>query len=155
MWCLLHTFDVLLFLSVYQQISNFNATHAFRDRKSGVGEGRDWILDFFIVVYFLLHSWIVILIILFCLTSYYNFNKFSALKTILYPPFLISTGKQIAGEYAGLTGARLDGAEMLACGLATHFVPSSVCTYYYNYGFFLTISVFRNYMPKLGHRNVY
>ncbi|KAF3650566.1 3-hydroxyisobutyryl-CoA hydrolase 1 [Capsicum annuum] len=28
------------------------------------------------------------------------------------------------GEYAGLTGARLDGAEMLACGLATHFVPS-------------------------------
>ncbi|KAG4938576.1 hypothetical protein JHK84_044825 [Glycine max] len=29
------------------------------------------------------------------------------------------------GEYAGLTGARLDGAEMLACGLATHFVPSS------------------------------
>lgn len=152
----MHTFDVLLFLSVYQQISNFNATHAFRDRKSGVGEGRDWILDFFIVVYFLLHSWIVILIILFCLTSsYYNFNKFSALKTILYPPFLISTGKQIAGEYAGLTGARLDGAEMLACGLATHFVPSSVCTYYYNYGFFLTISVFRNYMPKLDHRNVY
>ncbi|KAM3357711.1 3-hydroxyisobutyryl-CoA hydrolase 1 [Capsicum galapagoense] len=28
------------------------------------------------------------------------------------------------GEYAGLTGARLDGAELLACGLATHFVPS-------------------------------
>ncbi|MCO5594080.1 hypothetical protein L7F22_048101 [Adiantum nelumboides] len=28
------------------------------------------------------------------------------------------------GEYAGLTGARLDGAEMLACGLATHYVPS-------------------------------
>ncbi|PHT39854.1 3-hydroxyisobutyryl-CoA hydrolase 1 [Capsicum baccatum] len=28
------------------------------------------------------------------------------------------------GEYAGLTGARLDGAEMLACGLATHFVSS-------------------------------
>ncbi|KAL3739085.1 hypothetical protein ACJRO7_020477 [Eucalyptus globulus] len=28
------------------------------------------------------------------------------------------------GEYLGLTGARLDGAEMLACGLATHFVPS-------------------------------
>ncbi|XP_049389250.1 3-hydroxyisobutyryl-CoA hydrolase 1-like [Solanum stenotomum] len=27
-------------------------------------------------------------------------------------------------EYAGLTGARFDGAEMLACGLATHFVPS-------------------------------
>nr|XP_011469583.1 PREDICTED: 3-hydroxyisobutyryl-CoA hydrolase 1-like isoform X2 [Fragaria vesca subsp. vesca] len=29
------------------------------------------------------------------------------------------------GEYVGLTGARLDGAEMLACGLATHFVPST------------------------------
>jgi 3-hydroxyisobutyryl-CoA hydrolase len=26
------------------------------------------------------------------------------------------------GEYVGLAGARLDGAEMLACGLATHFV---------------------------------
>ncbi|KAH0979972.1 hypothetical protein GBA52_007149 [Prunus armeniaca] len=29
------------------------------------------------------------------------------------------------GENLGLTGARLDGAEMLACGLATHFVPSA------------------------------
>ncbi|KAI5647599.1 hypothetical protein M9H77_33604 [Catharanthus roseus] len=28
------------------------------------------------------------------------------------------------GEYVGLTGTRLDGAEMLACGLATHYVPS-------------------------------
>ncbi|KAH7536820.1 hypothetical protein FEM48_Zijuj03G0026900 [Ziziphus jujuba var. spinosa] len=28
------------------------------------------------------------------------------------------------GEYIGLTGARMKGAEMLACGLATHFVPS-------------------------------
>ncbi|KDP34952.1 hypothetical protein JCGZ_09240 [Jatropha curcas] len=28
------------------------------------------------------------------------------------------------GEYLGLTGARVDGAEMLACGLATHFVFS-------------------------------
>ncbi|XP_020881302.1 3-hydroxyisobutyryl-CoA hydrolase 1 isoform X1 [Arabidopsis lyrata subsp. lyrata] len=31
-------------------------------------------------------------------------------------------------EYVGLTGARLDGAEMLACGLATHFVPSTRLT---------------------------
>ncbi|KAK2999608.1 hypothetical protein RJ639_024065 [Escallonia herrerae] len=30
------------------------------------------------------------------------------------------------GEYLGLTGARIDGAEMLACGLATHFVLSKV-----------------------------
>ncbi|GMG99514.1 hypothetical protein Nepgr_001354 [Nepenthes gracilis] len=28
------------------------------------------------------------------------------------------------GEYLGLTGARLDGSEMLACGLATHFIAS-------------------------------
>ncbi|XP_068503033.1 probable 3-hydroxyisobutyryl-CoA hydrolase 3 isoform X2 [Phaseolus vulgaris] len=28
------------------------------------------------------------------------------------------------GEYLGLTGAQLDGAEIAACGLATHFVPS-------------------------------
>ncbi|KAI4347404.1 hypothetical protein L6164_008219 [Bauhinia variegata] len=28
------------------------------------------------------------------------------------------------GEYVGLTGVRLDGAEMVACGLATHFVHS-------------------------------
>ncbi|KAK9911351.1 hypothetical protein M0R45_035267 [Rubus argutus] len=28
-------------------------------------------------------------------------------------------------RYVGLTGARLDGAEMLTCGLATHFVPST------------------------------
>ncbi|KAL0547946.1 hypothetical protein IC582_012385 [Cucumis melo] len=32
------------------------------------------------------------------------------------------------GEYVGLTGARLDGAEMLACGLATHFVTSERLT---------------------------
>ncbi|PWZ38165.1 putative 3-hydroxyisobutyryl-CoA hydrolase 2 [Zea mays] len=31
----------------------------------------------------------------------------------------------LAREYVALVGARLDGAEMLACGLATHFVPSN------------------------------
>ncbi|KAK9095371.1 hypothetical protein Scep_026840 [Stephania cephalantha] len=30
------------------------------------------------------------------------------------------------GEYLGLNGARINGAEMLACGLATHFIPSTV-----------------------------
>ena len=30
------------------------------------------------------------------------------------------------GEYVALDGARLDGAEMLACGLATHFARSNV-----------------------------
>ena len=33
---------------------------------------------------------------------------------------------QCEGEYLGLTGARLDGKEMLAYGLATHFVLSKV-----------------------------
>uniref|UniRef100_M1CFJ1 3-hydroxyisobutyryl-CoA hydrolase n=1 Tax=Solanum tuberosum TaxID=4113 RepID=M1CFJ1_SOLTU len=41
------------------------------------------------------------------------------------------------GEYAGLTGSRLDGAEMLACGLATHFVSSDV--YYLNFQLALPI----------------
>ncbi|KAJ4964914.1 hypothetical protein NE237_016763 [Protea cynaroides] len=31
-----------------------------------------------------------------------------------------------AGEYLGLTGAHLDGCEMIACGLATHFVLSKI-----------------------------
>ncbi|RYR06899.1 hypothetical protein Ahy_B05g074214 [Arachis hypogaea] len=31
---------------------------------------------------------------------------------------------RLPGEYLGLTGTRLKGAEMLACGLATHFIPS-------------------------------
>jgi hypothetical protein len=30
------------------------------------------------------------------------------------------------GEYVALVGARLDGAEMLKCGLATHFLRSNV-----------------------------
>ncbi|KAL3624556.1 3-hydroxyisobutyryl-CoA hydrolase 1 [Castilleja foliolosa] len=38
--------------------------------------------------------------------------------------YYLSRLTEFYGEYVGLTGARLDGAEMLACGLATHFVPS-------------------------------
>ncbi|KAF3632402.1 3-hydroxyisobutyryl-CoA hydrolase 1 [Capsicum annuum] len=38
--------------------------------------------------------------------------------------YFLSRLPESFGEYAGLTGARLDGAEMLACGLATHFVSS-------------------------------
>ncbi|KAI3892096.1 hypothetical protein MKX03_025262 [Papaver bracteatum] len=38
--------------------------------------------------------------------------------------FFLSRLPGFFGEYLGLTGARLDGTEMLACGLATHFVPS-------------------------------
>ncbi|PKI49741.1 hypothetical protein CRG98_029889 [Punica granatum] len=30
------------------------------------------------------------------------------------------------GEYLALTGARVDGPEMVACGLASHFVPSKI-----------------------------
>ncbi|WOH14515.1 hypothetical protein DCAR_0934034 [Daucus carota subsp. sativus] len=37
--------------------------------------------------------------------------------------YYLSRLRGFFGEYVGLTGARLDGAEMLACGLATHFVP--------------------------------
>ncbi|PWZ39083.1 putative 3-hydroxyisobutyryl-CoA hydrolase 3 [Zea mays] len=36
------------------------------------------------------------------------------------------------GEYVALAGARLDGAEMLACGLATHFVPSNVVSLFFH-----------------------
>lgn len=38
--------------------------------------------------------------------------------------FFLSRLPGFFGEYVGLTGARLDGPEMLACGLATHFVHS-------------------------------
>jgi len=33
---------------------------------------------------------------------------------------------KFAGEYLALTGARLNGKELVAAGLATHFVPSEV-----------------------------
>lgn len=32
----------------------------------------------------------------------------------------------LAGEYLALTGAKLNGAEMMACGLATHYSVSEV-----------------------------
>ncbi|KAI3790474.1 hypothetical protein L2E82_03541 [Cichorium intybus] len=38
--------------------------------------------------------------------------------------FFLSRLPGFIGEYIGLTSARLDGAEMLALGLGTHFVPS-------------------------------
>ncbi|CAM8901748.1 unnamed protein product [Rhodiola kirilowii] len=38
--------------------------------------------------------------------------------------FFLSRLPGFFGEYLGLTGARLDDPEMLACGLATHYVPS-------------------------------
>lgn len=33
---------------------------------------------------------------------------------------------KMTGEYLGLTAARINGIEMLACGLATHFILSKV-----------------------------
>ncbi|XXG75742.1 hypothetical protein AAC387_Pa08g0250 [Persea americana] len=39
--------------------------------------------------------------------------------------YVLSRLPGFIGEYLGLTGATLDGAEMLACSLATHFVHSS------------------------------
>lgn len=33
----------------------------------------------------------------------------------------------LAGEYLALTGSAISGAEMLECGLATHFVFAKVC----------------------------
>ncbi|KAK4485396.1 hypothetical protein RD792_008035 [Penstemon davidsonii] len=38
--------------------------------------------------------------------------------------YYLSRVPGFVGEYVGLTSARLDGAEMLVCGLATHFVQS-------------------------------
>ncbi|CAH8354086.1 unnamed protein product [Eruca vesicaria subsp. sativa] len=48
----------------------------------------------------------------------------NSLKFLPLAPFLSSC----SGEYVGLTGARLDGSEMLACGLATHYLPSTRLT---------------------------
>lgn len=39
--------------------------------------------------------------------------------------YFLSRLPGVLGEYVGLTGVRLDGAELLACGLATHFVHST------------------------------
>lgn len=37
-----------------------------------------------------------------------------------------NTWVTFAGEFLALTGARLNGKELVAAGLATHFVPSEV-----------------------------
>nr|GEW55401.1 3-hydroxyisobutyryl-CoA hydrolase 1-like [Tanacetum cinerariifolium] len=53
-------------------------------------------------------------------------NSVFAMPLGLFPDvgssYYLSRMPGFFGEYVGLTGARLDGAEMLACGLATHFV---------------------------------
>lgn len=50
-------------------------------------------------------------------------TSFNIIRLISFDLFSIHGCK---GEYLGLTGARLDGYEMLASGLATHFVLSKV-----------------------------
>uniref|UniRef100_A0A7C8ZEX9 3-hydroxyisobutyryl-CoA hydrolase n=1 Tax=Opuntia streptacantha TaxID=393608 RepID=A0A7C8ZEX9_OPUST len=60
----------------------------------------------------------------------YQFMVFATPETAvgLFPDvgasYFLSRLPGFFGEYLGLTGARLDSAEMLACCLATHFVPS-------------------------------
>ena len=47
-------------------------------------------------------------------------------QTDFFFSFFLNFVYQCEGEYLGLTGGRLNGNEMLACGLATHFVLSKV-----------------------------
>ncbi|KAK4838073.1 hypothetical protein QYF36_010762 [Acer negundo] len=48
----------------------------------------------------------------------------SAIGSYVGETYFLSRLPGYLGEYLGLTGARIDGAEMIACGLATHFVCS-------------------------------
>jgi hypothetical protein len=45
-----------------------------------------------------------------------------------------------AGEYLALTGDKLNGVEMIACGLATHYSLNAVC--FHVFSFFLSVFVF-------------
>lgn len=76
----------------------------------------------------------IILVVRFLIEFHFTFLKFVYYSRVeMWEDVLISCGR-LAGEYLGLTGARLDGADMLSCGLATHFVPSQVIlfTTYHN-----------------------
>lgn len=60
--------------------------------------------------------------------SYLTAAASASFTTILHYMYVyLYSSPPLAGEYVGLTGTRLDGAEMVACGLATHFVPADVC----------------------------
>ncbi|GJN20181.1 hypothetical protein PR202_gb07525 [Eleusine coracana subsp. coracana] len=62
----------------------------------------------------------------------YFLSRLPGFYGYLFSPFLIHLTVMLIyhfhlyGEYVGLAGARLSGAEMLACGLATHFVPLDI-----------------------------
>lgn len=45
----------------------------------------------------------------------------------------------ISGEYLALTGDKLNGVEMIACGLATHYSLNAVCSHY-------TIIIFQSHV---------
>lgn len=45
-----------------------------------------------------------------------------------------------AGEYLALTGDKLNGVEMIACNLATHYSLNAVCFHFFC--FFHSVSVF-------------
>lgn len=47
------------------------------------------------------------------------FTKCNSLSFLLCP---------FTGEYLALTGEKLNGVEMIACGLATHFSLNAVCS---------------------------
>lgn len=56
------------------------------------------------------------------------------------PLYLLS----IPGEYLALTGEKLNGAEMLSCGLATHFSPFTVLPTDHNFIYFGYVFAFSN-----------
>ena len=64
------------------------------------------------------------------MTAYKFYDYSSAIclhfKLIFFSHFSLIFVNQCEGEYLGLTGGRLNGNEMLACGLATHLVLSKV-----------------------------
>lgn len=62
----------------------------------------------------------------------------------------------LAGEFLALTGAKLNGAEMMACGLATHYSVSEVssirpfCLFQFTYlSVMLTVCKFTFFLQKL------
>lgn len=62
----------------------------------------------------------------------------------------------LAGEFLALTGAKLNGAEMMACGLATHYSVSEVssirpfCFFQFTYlSVMLTVCQFTFFLQKL------
>ncbi|KAK4750291.1 hypothetical protein SAY87_027740 [Trapa incisa] len=66
-----------------------------------------------------------------CIHYYYNYKQVFAMPEAsigLHPDvgasYFLSRLPGFFGEYLALTGARVDGPEMVACGLASHFVPS-------------------------------